>query len=134
MLRWGESPMSNASLQSLGYLPVATATLSPATTLACDLFIQHPGRKFAELYQGKNHPFLEHHLEGLRQSGVDHLYVRLQDAEAYREYLCQHVLGDATISATIRMNALREVTRVAFQDAMLASDCTRMVSVASGFG
>lgn len=126
--------MSTASLQSLGYLPVATATLSPATTLDCDLFIQHPGRTFAELYQGRNHPLLDHHLNSLREDGVDHLYIRLQDAEVYRAYLCEHVLGDSAVSPTIRMKALREVTRVAFQDALLASDCTRMVSVASGFG
>ena len=39
------------SVQSLGYLPIATAGLTPASVLACDLFIQRPGRTYAELFR-----------------------------------------------------------------------------------
>jgi HD-GYP domain-containing protein (c-di-GMP phosphodiesterase class II) len=126
--------MSTPSLQSQGYLPVATATLSPATVVDCELFIQHPGRKFAELYKGRNYPLRDQDLDSLRQEGVDHLYIRLQDSEAYRAYLCEHVLCDSTVSKATRMRALRDVTRVAFHDAFLASDCNNLVQVASDFG
>ena len=51
--------MATASLQSLGYLPVATATLCPSAVLDCDLYIQRSGSPFAELYRGKEYPLEE---------------------------------------------------------------------------
>src|SRR5258705_5956033 len=126
--------MPVGSLQSLGYLPVATAGLAPASVLACDLFIQRPGRSFAELYRGRNYPLADQDLERLRGDGVDCLYIRISDAEAYREYLCEHVLRQPKIPVALRMKALREVTRVAFQDATSVSDCGQLLNVASGFG
>ena len=126
--------MPTASLKSRGYLPVATASLLPAAVLNCDLYIQRPGRPFAELYRGASCPFWNADLNQLREDGVDHLYVRSEDAEAYRDYLCQHVLHDRNIPQQARMRALREVTRVTFQDALDANDCGQMVGVATAFG
>jgi HD-GYP domain-containing protein (c-di-GMP phosphodiesterase class II) len=126
--------MATASLQSLGYLPVATASLVPAAVLNCELYIQRPGRPFVELYRAASYPFAAADLQRLRDDGVDHLYVRTDDAEAYRDYLCQHVLHDVSIPQAARMRALREVTRVTFQDALDANDCGQMVGVASGYG
>jgi HD-GYP domain-containing protein (c-di-GMP phosphodiesterase class II) len=126
--------MAVGSLQSLGYLPVATAGLSPASVLACDLFIQRPGRSFAELYRGRNYPLVQQDLDRLRADGVDCLHIRLGDAEAYRSYLCEHVLHQPKIPVAVRMKALREVTRVAFQDAMSAGDCGKLINVAGSFG
>jgi HD-GYP domain-containing protein (c-di-GMP phosphodiesterase class II) len=126
--------MPTASLKSLGYLPVATASLLPAEVLNCDLYIRWPGRPFAELYRGASCPFWNADLNQLREDGVDHLYVRLEDAEAYRNYVCQHVLHDRNIPQQARMRALREVTRVTFQDALDANDCGQMVGVATAFG
>ncbi len=122
------------SLQSMGYLPIATAGLSPASVLSCDLFIQRPGRKFAELFRSQNYPLAPDDLNHLRESGIDHLYIRLADADAYRAYLCEHVLHDPKIPLGVRMNALREVTRVAFEDALTAGDCAKVVNVANNFG
>lgn len=126
--------MSIASLQSLGYLPVSTATLWAATDLDFDLFIQHPGRSFAELYRERNYPLRDEDLERLRQQGVDHLYIRLEETESYRLYLQEHVLSEKSISSGVRMRALRELTRVAFEDSIRAGNCDQMVGVASGFG
>src|SRR5262245_30488836 len=123
------SSMATVSLQSRGYLPVATASLCPASVLDCDLFIQRPGCPYAELYRGSTYPLVAGDIEQLRSDGVDHLYIRAEDADSYRDYLCKHVLHDKTIAPTVRMQALREVTRVAFQDALTASDSDRMVSV-----
>jgi len=126
--------MPTASLQSRGYLPVATASLLPAAVLNCDLYIQWPGRPFAELYRGATCPFWNADLNQLREDGVDHLYVRSEDAEAYRAYLCEHVLHDRSIPQQTRMRALREVTRVNFQYALNTNDCGQMVGVATAFG
>jgi HD-GYP domain-containing protein (c-di-GMP phosphodiesterase class II) len=73
-------------------------------------------------------------LAHLRQTGVDHLYIRLTDADAYRAYLCQHVLKRQDIPATARMKALREITRVTFEDALCAKGADRLVQTAKGFG
>lgn len=126
--------MATPSLQSCGYLPVATASLRPASVLDCDLFLQRPGRQFAELYRGSNYPLELGDIERLRADGVDHLYIRAEAASAYRDYLCKHVFHDPSVPATARMAALQEVTRVAFQDALAGNDCDQLVSVASSFG
>jgi HD-GYP domain-containing protein (c-di-GMP phosphodiesterase class II) len=126
--------MPTASLQARGYLPVATASLVPAAVLDCELYVQRPGRRYAELYRGASYPLETADLDRLRADGVDHLYVRSEDAEAYRDYLCQHVLHDRSIPQQARMRALREVTRVTFQDALDANDCGQMVGVATAFG
>ena len=122
------------SLQSLGYLPVATAGLTPDSILSCDLFIQRPGRGFAELYRGQSYPLKAEDLSHLRESGTSHLYIRLADADAYRAYLCENVLHQPQIPLAVRMNALREVTRVAFEDAFTAGDSALLVDVAANFG
>src|SRR5437868_12976117 len=102
------------SLQSLGFLPIATAGLTPSSVLSCDLFIQRPGRSFAELFRGQSYPIGEDDLNHLREGGIGHLYIRLADADAYRSYLCENVLHQQRIPLAVRLNALREVTRVAF--------------------
>src|SRR5437870_4308231 len=126
--------MTTASLQSLGYLPVATATLHPAAVLDCDLYIRRPGCSFAELYRGRDYPLEREDIQILRATGVDHLYIRLEEADAYRTYLCQHVLRQRDIPVTARLAALREITRVAFQDALDGRNCKKAVDVASQFG
>jgi HD-GYP domain-containing protein (c-di-GMP phosphodiesterase class II) len=126
--------MATASLQSRGYLPVATAALCPSSVLDCDLFIQRAGRAYAELYRGSTYPLEARDIESLKSDGVDHLYIRVEDANAYRDYLCQHVLHDKCVPPAARMQALREVTRVAFQDALASNDCDRLVGVASDYG
>jgi HD-GYP domain-containing protein (c-di-GMP phosphodiesterase class II) len=126
--------MATASLQSLGYLPVAAATLCPASVLDCDLYFQRPGSPFAELYRGKQYPIEKGDLDKLQSDGIDCLYIRMEDAEAYRSYLCEHVLHDTGIAVPARLKALREVTRVAFQDALSAGDCDELVGVAIDFG
>src|SRR5687767_13958972 len=122
-----------ASLQSAGFLPVATAGLAPAAVLSCDLFIQHPGRSQADLFRAQSYPLEDKDLDGLRTEGIDHLYIRLGDAEAYRGYLCEHVLHQENIPPAHRMRALREVTRVAFEGAMTAGDSDKLIGVAQDF-
>src|SRR5439155_14597847 len=122
------------SLQSLGYLPVSTATLYVATVLDFDLYIQHEGRGFAELYRERDYPLTPEDLERLRATGVDRLYIRMQDKEAYGEYLRLNVLHDSAVPFSTRMRALRDVARVAFEDALRAGNCDQLVSTSGGFG
>src|SRR5580765_1280314 len=103
--------MAMTSLQNRGYLPVATATLHPTTVLDCDLYLQRPGCSYAELYRVSSYPLEATDLERLRTDGVDHLYVRMEEAEAYRDYLCKRVLHDKSVPLAARVQALREVTR-----------------------
>jgi len=122
------------SLQSRGYLPVATATLVPSSMLGCDLYVQRPGRTYAELWRGSTYPLEAADIAGLVAGGIDHLYVRAEAAKAYGDYLREHVLRNNDVSPKARMQALREVTRVAFQEALVANDCDRMVNLANSFG
>src|SRR2546421_9740532 len=126
--------MPSTSLQCLGYLPVSTATLCAAKDLDFDLYIQHTGRSFAELYRGRSYPLTDNDLERLRTSGVDHLYIRWDDKDPYRSYLQQNVLNNSSVPVCERIRALKELTRVAFEDALRRNNCEKLVDVASGFG
>lgn len=126
--------MSISSPESLGYLPVATATLCPATVMGCELFIQRPNSQFVELYKGAEYPLEKGDVDRLRSTGVDHLFVRLESANAYRDYLCQHVLKDASLPAGARVMALREVTRVVFDQALARGKSGELVHAAAEFG
>ncbi len=125
--------MITASLQSLGYLPVATATLFPARDIQCDLFLQRGGSD-VELYRRGTYPLTVEDLDRLAGSGIDHLYIRAADADAYRSYLCNEVLNQTSVPAPIRIAALREVTRVAFQEVLDGNDPNRAVDWASDLG
>jgi HD-GYP domain-containing protein (c-di-GMP phosphodiesterase class II) len=105
-----------------------------STALDCDLYVQHAGREFAELYKERNYPLAQTDLDRLIESGIDHLYIRWEDKESYRDYLHEHFLSDKCVPQPARLRALREVTRVAFEDALRHSRCDRMVAVAGGFG
>src|SRR3954452_11862051 len=124
----------SASLQSLGFLPVSTATLSVATVLNFNLYVQRAGRGFAELYRESKFPLTDQDLEKLREGGIDHLYIRLDDTEQFRQYLHDHVLYEPGIPTPVRFRALRDLTRVAFEDAIRFGSCDALVSVAGGFG
>lgn len=126
--------MAMLSLQARGYLPVATATLCPQTVMACDLYLQRRGYDFVELYRSASLPITAADIQKLREDGIEQLYIRLEEAEAYREYLCQHVIHDPAVPTSVRMRALTEVTRVAFQDALAANHCEGMVVAAGQFG
>ncbi|MCU0876610.1 MAG: HD-GYP domain-containing protein [Pirellulaceae bacterium] len=125
--------MAGPSLQSQGYLPVATATLFPATEIRCDLYLQRVGQAI-ELYRSHQYPLEVADLERLKQHGIDHVYIRTGDADIYRQYLCQQVLHEESVPTEVRITALREVTRVAFQDAMDANDPYQAADLASDLG
>jgi len=125
--------MTATSLQGQGFLPVATATLFPAVEISCDLYLQR-GTQEVELYRRGSYPLTVEDLQRLAGAGVDHLYIRGADAETYRKYLCHQVLSDTSIAAPVRVTALREVARVAFQEALDANDPNHAVNVATDFG
>src|SRR5262245_15857935 len=134
MVRVVRKLMLATSPETLGYLPVATATLCPTTVLGCELFIKRPNSSFVELYKGADYPLEKADVEKLKLSGVDHLYVRLEAANAYRDYLCKHVLNDSNLAVGARVMALREVTRVVFDQALSRGKASELVHAAAEFG
>lgn len=126
--------MLATSPTTIGYLPVATATLCPATVMACDLFAQRKNSPFVELYKSSSYPITDEDIARLRETGVRQLYVRLEDADEYRAYLCEHVLHDPNFPVAARLMALREVTRVVFDQATARDDCDEMVHASVEFG
>jgi len=122
-----------SSPQSLGFLPVSTATFSAAAVLDFNLYIHLPGRPL-ELYRERSYPLTADDLERLSQTSVSQLYIRLDDAESYRQYLHDHVLHGVGVPTPMRFRALRDLTRVAFEDALRLGNSDSMVSLAAGFG
>lgn len=126
--------MLTTSIASSDYLPVSTAGLCPATVVDCDLYVRRRGCSYPELYRGRTYPLEKKDLDALRDDGVDHLYIRTEDADAYRDYLSEHVLRQRGISIGARIRALKEIARVAFEDALTAQECQRLVGVSQDFG
>jgi len=120
--------------QTEALLPIATATVCSDTILDFDLYIRRPGRAKAELYRSASYPLDARDIEKLRSDGVDRLYIQCEKAEAYRQYLFAHVLGDPAVATTARIEAIREATRAAFDDALVASDHDALVATATDFG
>src|SRR5438445_13693724 len=94
-------PTRMASLQNLGYLPMSLATLHEAAIFNFNLYVQRPGRAYAELYRERNYPLRDEDLRRLRAGGVDHLYIRFEDAEAFKQYLHDHVLNETGLPTPI---------------------------------
>lgn len=117
-----------------GLLPIATATVCRDTILDFDLFVRRPGRAQAELYRNASYPIEARDIEKLRRDGVDRLYIPCAKAEMYRQYLFTHVLSDSAAAPTSRVEAVREATRAAFEEALVASDHDKLVAAASDFG
>jgi HD-GYP domain-containing protein (c-di-GMP phosphodiesterase class II) len=124
----------SATTRALGYLPVATATLSAASALAFDLFIQRAGAKGIELYRERSYPISDEDFDRLQVAGIDHLYIRLDEADSYQQYLRENILHATGVPTPVRFRALRDLTRVAFEEAFRTGSCDSMVEVASGFG
>jgi putative nucleotidyltransferase with HDIG domain len=112
---------------------VATATLFPATQINCDLFVQRAANDVS-LYRSQHVPLTVDDLTRLERSGIDHLYIRASDADEYRKYLCAQVLHEPKVPAQSRVSTLREVTRVALQDALEANEPGQAVLVATELG
>jgi HD-GYP domain-containing protein (c-di-GMP phosphodiesterase class II) len=121
------------SPQSLGFLPVSTGTFSAAAVLDFNLYIHLPGRP-PELYRERCYPLTAEDLERLRRTSVSQLYIRLDDAERFRRYLHDHVLHGIGVPTPMRFQALRDLTRAAFEDALRVGNCDSMVLLAAGFG
>jgi len=115
-------------------MQVATATLFPAAVFDCDLYIQRRGISTAELYRARTYPLQPEDIERLRNDGVDQLYIRVEDADSYRAYLCQKVMRDRDIPFATRLKALQEVTRVAFENAFALRESGPIVQLAGDFG
>jgi HD-GYP domain-containing protein (c-di-GMP phosphodiesterase class II) len=126
--------VSTATLPSPGYLPVATETLSPATVVNCDLYIQRQGASRPELYCGRNHSLSPADIDRLRSDGVEFVYIHLEDADSYRQYLCEHVLNQKELSVTSRVKTLRNVAQASFQHALGGKDCDQVVQLSKGLG
>jgi HD-GYP domain-containing protein (c-di-GMP phosphodiesterase class II) len=120
--------------QTEGLLPIATATICRNTILDFDLFIRRPGRATAELYRSATYPIDARDIEKLRRDGVERLYIACEKAEAYRQYLFAQVLNDPAAAPTSRLEAVREATRAAFDEALVASDHNALVAAATYFG
>jgi HD-GYP domain-containing protein (c-di-GMP phosphodiesterase class II) len=86
------------------------------------------------LYRASDYPLEAADLDRLRADGIDQLFIRADDANAYHNYLCEHVLYEPKVPTAFRIQALREVTRVAFENALGSNDCDQMVGLASKFG
>jgi HD-GYP domain-containing protein (c-di-GMP phosphodiesterase class II) len=116
------------------YLPVATATLVTHEVLDWDLFLERPGSGRIELYRGRNYPLTPDDVGHLRSQGIEQLFIRFGDADAYHQYLRDHVLLEASIPPPDRMTALCEATRVSFENALYTSNCDALVAIAADFG
>ena len=126
--------MAVASTTSPDYLPIATATLSAKAVLNCDLFSRRGGTQFLDLFRGTDYPLEQTDIDQLRAEGVDRLYIRFEDRTLYEDYVRRELLHGKEIAAPLRLKALRELTRVTFDQALRQPTVEKVVNVAADFG
>lgn len=127
--------MTSAPALSLGYLPIALATLQAESVMGCDLFIESDAaRGPMRLYRERGIPLDDSDLAALRERDVDHVFIRIEDNETYRDYLRANVLYNDDLTAAVRVAALRDLTRVQFRQAMHYVSCDALVELATIYG
>jgi HD-GYP domain-containing protein (c-di-GMP phosphodiesterase class II) len=126
--------MSSELPQDDGLLPIAMATVCRDSILGCDLFIRRPGHPKAELFRSASYPIEARDIEKLQHDGIEQLYISNEKADVYRRYLFKNVLSDTNAAPTLRLEAIREATRVAFENALVASDHDTLVAATTELG
>lgn len=113
------------------YIPIAVATLVPATVPPFSIFKCDGGRY--RLYRDANFPFALEDRERLLQQGVTRLYVASGHAQAYRSYLrkqLETVLADESLPVRDRLGGLNEVVRNVLQEDFARGDTGQIVNSA----
>jgi HD-GYP domain-containing protein (c-di-GMP phosphodiesterase class II) len=119
----------------LGHLPIALATLQAESVIECDLFIESDAaRGLMLLYRECGIPLDDSDLATLRDRDIDHIFIRIEDNEAYRDYLRANVLYNNDLGPAVRVAALRDLTRVQFRQAMHSVSCDALVELATFYG
>src|SRR5688500_5479800 len=126
--------MTVATAVSPDFLPIATATLSARAVLSCDLYSRRGKTEYLDLFRGADYPLQQDDIDGLRREGVDRLYIKFEDRQIYEDYVRGELLHGTDIATPLRLKALRELTRVVFDQALRQLTVERMVAVASDFG
>ncbi|MDZ4686631.1 MAG: HD domain-containing protein [Planctomycetaceae bacterium] len=123
--------MTTNADQDDAYIPVAVATLVPATVTPFSLF-KHDGGQY-RLYRDANFPFELEDRERLVQQGLTRLYVAGSDMQQYRTYLrtqLDSVLADESLPIRERMGGLNEVVRNVLQEDFARGDAGQIVNSA----
>lgn len=110
------------------YIPVAVATLAPATVTPFSLFLR-VGREY-RLYRDADFPFDADARAELQQRGVLRLYVANDDLPRYKAYLRTHlddVLADESLPTRERLGWFDEVVRNVLQEDFARGDADRIV-------
>jgi HD-GYP domain-containing protein (c-di-GMP phosphodiesterase class II) len=113
------------------YVPVAVATLVPATVTPFSLYQPH-GRGY-RLYRDAQLPFETADRARLLEQGVNRLYVSNRHVTQYREYLraqLDGVLADESLPVAERMWGLNEVVRGILQEDFARAQPDRLVKSA----
>jgi HD-GYP domain-containing protein (c-di-GMP phosphodiesterase class II) len=110
------------------YIPVAVATLVPATVTPFSLYKCDHGQY--RLYRDADVPFEPADRDHLIQQGTTRLYVSGGNVEGYRTYLrtqLDRVLTDESLPVRERMGSLNEVVRNVLQEDFARGDADRIV-------
>lgn len=123
--------MSTAVAATEAFVPVAVATLVPATVTPFSLYRLEGGQY--RLYRDANVPFELKDRDRLLGLGVSRLYVSNGNMEQYRGYLrtqLDSVLADESLPVKARMGGLNEVVRNVLQDDFSRGDSAKIVDSA----
>lgn len=117
--------------QSSGLLPVAIKTLAGKEMYNFDLYLWPSKAKPPILYREKNVPLGPNEIQRLLGQGIDTLYMRLGEAEVYRDHVQKYVINDESMPAADRYQLLKDATKTVLSTAMSKGDIGAAVSVSA---
>lgn len=123
--------MSSPVAHDDSYIPVAVATLIPATVTPFSLFLRDDTHY--RLFRDANFPFDIGDRDRLLQKGVTRLYVTNGNLDRYKSYLrtqLDGLLADETLPVRERLGGLNEVVRNVLQEDFARGDSARIVNSA----
>ena len=115
-------------------MPISIGTLSPASVLTFDLFLQPENGNELVLYRRGTHAFTQADVDRLVGRGIRTLYISFDDSRSYRDYVRDNILKNEEIPAADRYRALRDAARDVLSELLsngdppTAVDTTREIS------
>ncbi len=128
-----DSPSASSTTSSGGLVSVPVIGLR-ASQLGFALYIRRNENEAPQLYRSAEYPLRKADLEKLAARGITTLYIRGNEHTAYRNYVLNGLARDDELTPAERYKILREIYRVAFDEAFRADTLDPMIEFTKEFG
>lgn len=117
-----------------GLLPIAVRTLRAAQDYNFDLYLPPVPGSPPRLYREKHFPLEAQDIARLLARGITTLFVAVDDAAQYGDFVRQRVLSDESLAPGERFGLLKDASRTVFVDSFRNGDVAGQLQVCAELG